>query len=74
MNPRTVRQLRAAAGISQSELAKRAGLHEDTIARIERGLEAMPETMGAIRLALMAALDEARTRLVEAEHALGRSA
>lgn len=74
MNPRTIRQLRAAAGISQSDLAKRAGLHEDTIARIERGLEAMPETMGAIRLALMKALEEAKTRLADAEHALAKSA
>ncbi|AXS39704.1 XRE family transcriptional regulator [Breoghania sp. L-A4] len=43
---------RAALGLGIRDLAKLAAVSPDTIARLERGEELKPRTVGAVRLAL----------------------
>jgi DNA-binding XRE family transcriptional regulator len=74
MNTRSIRQLREAAGLSQSQLAKLAGVHADTLGRIENGLSCQPRTIALIREALVVALRERMQMLVEADRILQQSA
>jgi DNA-binding XRE family transcriptional regulator len=66
----TIWTLRTAVGLSQAGLAERAGLAEETVFRVERGLEARPETFARLHDALSAAVDEAKVRLADAEQLL----
>jgi len=61
----TIREARLAAGLLQKELAQRAGISEDTLFRIERGLVPSEETMSFLRTALNLALVEAAERALE---------
>lgn len=65
--PARLRALRKEAGLTQEELAERAGVTHGTISRIERGKIALTEDM---RFKLAAALDLSPASLViEDEHA-----
>jgi transcriptional regulator with XRE-family HTH domain len=74
MNARSIRQLREAAGLSQPQLAKLAGVHADTLGRIENGLSCQAQTLTFIRKALVTALGERMQMLVEANRILHQSA
>jgi transcriptional regulator with XRE-family HTH domain len=54
----TIRQYRGRLGWSLSELARRAGLTQQTVARVEKGESAHTRTMVAIARALSEALGE----------------
>lgn len=55
MNAAQSRMARAATGLGVRDLAVRAGVSPDTIARLERGEELKPSTLAAIRAALESA-------------------
>lgn len=58
MNQEALKRLRLLAGLSQYELARRAGIAPDTISRVERGERTLvrSDTLAAISQVLAAAL------------------
>jgi transcriptional regulator with XRE-family HTH domain len=52
MKPVQCKMARAAAGLGVRELAAKAGVSPDTIARLERGEEIRPRTIEAVQKAL----------------------
>src|SRR5262249_59547647 len=65
-----LRRHRRAAGLTQQELAERAGISEDTISNIERGVPHVPrrETLELLAEALRLAPED-RTTFLDAAHA-----
>ena len=55
MDGTQTRMARAALGLGVRDLAKKAGVSPDTIARLERGEDLRPATVAAIRAALESA-------------------
>jgi uncharacterized protein len=69
----TIRQVRAEAGLTQSELARRAGIRQASISKFESGRERpRPETfariLDAARLRPGIALQRHRVAVIEAAH------
>ncbi|AOZ70998.1 transcriptional regulator [Rhodobacter xanthinilyticus] len=67
MNAVQCRMARAAVGFGIRELAQRAGVAIDTVARLERGDTLRPRTVEAI----CAALEEAGVEFIEATETAG---
>lgn len=67
MNAVQCRMARAAVGFGIRELAQRAGVAIDTVARLERGDKLRPRTIEAIR----EALEEAGVEFIEADDFAG---
>lgn len=58
LNPAAVREIRRLAGISQSELAKRAGVHPRTMTNIELGKHGVtPELISKLATGLKCSVD-----------------
>lgn len=53
------RQLRLKAGLTRAELARQAGITENTVRAVEHGMPASPETLAALRV--VPALGEVNT-------------
>ena len=67
-----LRELRTAAGLSQSELAKRCGLHEMVITKIEAGQRQEPAWGTVVKLAR--GLDKTCDEFLKGEPAAARPA
>lgn len=59
INGRALRSLRRGAELSLDEVARRAGIHESTLSRIERGYRKVrPATIDRLMAVLLAAVRE----------------
>lgn len=65
-----VRQLRLKAGLTRAELARQAGLSENTLRNVEHGMPASPETLAALRA--VPALGEVNTYLSQEDTRPGK--
>ena len=66
-------ELRMAAGLTQAELARRAGVSPSTVAFRERGMNVSPRMEEKIATALMSALDEHSRAVRRARRKLGKA-